>query len=99
MWRRTLLLMASGTCRVSSCCPKRGSTCRRVPLATGRVRYVGDQVAFVVANSQANAEEAAEQVMIDYDALPAVVDGYAALEDGAPQWDAHGTNLPFPERG
>ncbi len=68
----------------------------RPALATGRVRYVGDQVAFVVANSQANAEEAAEQVMIDYDALPAVVDGYAALEDGAPQvWDSALGNLIF----
>ena len=68
----------------------------RPALATGRVRYVGDQVAFVVADSQANAEEAAEQVMIDYDALPAVVDGYAALEDGAPQvWDGAPGNLIF----
>ena len=68
----------------------------RPALATGRVRYVGDQVAFVVADSQANAEEAAEQVMIEYDALPAVVDGYAALEDGAPQvWDGAPGNLIF----
>ncbi|MEX0923344.1 MAG: xanthine dehydrogenase family protein molybdopterin-binding subunit [Rhodovibrionaceae bacterium] len=54
-------------------------------LARGEVHHVGDAVAFVVAETQAQAEEAAELVMVDYDDLPAVVDGPAALKDGAPQ--------------
>ncbi len=54
-------------------------------LARGKVQHVGDAVAFVVAETQAQAEEAAELVMVDYDDLPAVTDGPAALRDGAPE--------------
>ena len=68
----------------------------RPALARGRVRYVGDQVAFVVADSKEIAEMAAEQVVIEYEELPAVVDGYAALQDGAPQlWEGAPGNLIF----
>ena len=55
----------------------------RPALARDRVRYVGDQVAFVVAETQEAAAEAAEQIFVDYGSLPAVVDGYTALEEGA----------------
>ena len=68
----------------------------RPALARDRVRYVGDQVAFVVAETQEAAAEAAEQIFVDYGSLPAVVDGYAALEEGAPQvWDGAPGNVIF----
>jgi len=54
-------------------------------LATDRVRYVGDAVAVVVADTQANARAAAEAVNVTYKELPAVVDAVAAMKKGAPQ--------------
>jgi len=65
-------------------------------LARGKVRYVGDAVAVVVAESRAAARDAADLVQVDYEMLPAVVDVNKALEDGAPQLfdDAPG-NLAF----
>ena len=72
----------------------------RYALAVERVRHVGDPVAFIVADSAEIAREAAELVEIDYEALPSVVDGRAALADGAPQlWDAGAAQhrLPYPE--
>jgi carbon-monoxide dehydrogenase large subunit len=54
-------------------------------LATERVRHVGDQVAVVVAETLAQARDAAEAVEVDYEELPAVVDIAKALADGAPQ--------------
>ncbi|HYT40685.1 MAG TPA: xanthine dehydrogenase family protein molybdopterin-binding subunit, partial [Acidimicrobiia bacterium] len=66
----------------------------RPPLARGRVRFVGDMVAVVVAESRAAAVDAAETVVVDYAALPAVVDPEAATEPGAPlQFEALGTNV------
>lgn len=53
-------------------------------LARGVVRHVGEPVAVVVAESAAEAEDAAELVAIDYDALPAVLEAEAALEPGSP---------------
>ena len=55
------------------------------PLATDRVRYAGDHVAIVVAETQAAADLAAEQVEVDYEDLPAVVDARMALKPDAPQ--------------
>src|SRR4030095_3613035 len=63
----------------------------RPPLADGVVRFVGDIVAVVVAESKAQAVDAAEMVVVDYDPLPAVVDPEAAMADGAP--------LLFPDTG
>ena len=54
-------------------------------LARGKVRYVGDHVAIVIAESQAKARDAAELVDVEYDVLPAVVNGPDALKAGAPQ--------------
>src|SRR5260370_26760329 len=51
----------------------------RPPLADDEVRFVGDPVALVVAPSRYLAEDAAELVVVDYEALPAVVD-YAKAE-------------------
>ena len=57
----------------------------RYPLAREVVRYVGDPVALVVAETRAAAVDAAELVDVDYEPLPAVVDPEAAAEPGAPQ--------------
>ncbi|MGE0875790.1 MAG: xanthine dehydrogenase family protein molybdopterin-binding subunit [Burkholderiales bacterium] len=54
-------------------------------LAQGKVRYVGEPVALVIAETAALAQDAAEAVMVDYEDLPAVVDARAALAAGAPQ--------------
>ena len=54
-------------------------------LATDRVRYAGDAVAIVIADSQALARRAAEAVVVDYEELPAVAHADKALEPGAPQ--------------
>ncbi|HEU4612695.1 MAG TPA: molybdopterin cofactor-binding domain-containing protein, partial [Kofleriaceae bacterium] len=54
-------------------------------LAQGKVRYVGDPVALVVAESIAQAKDAAEQIVVDYDVLPSAVDSLDALAGGAPQ--------------
>src|SRR5437899_9561618 len=56
----------------------------RPALAQGRVRYVGEPVALVVAESAAAAQDAAEAVAVEYRELPAVVDARAALARGAP---------------
>src|SRR5512132_1155034 len=53
-------------------------------LAQGKVRYVGDAVALVVAESIDQAKDAAEQIAVDYDVLPAVVNPIDALAQGAP---------------
>jgi len=58
------------------------------------VRYVGEAVALVVATTQAQAQEAAEQVDVDYDLLPAVVDVQDATASSAPQiWSACDNNV------
>jgi aerobic carbon-monoxide dehydrogenase large subunit len=57
-------------------------------LARDRVRYVGDPVAMVVAESVAQAKDAAECVVVDYEPLPSVTDTAAAAKPGAPPvWD------------
>jgi carbon-monoxide dehydrogenase large subunit len=61
----------------------------RMPLATDKVRYVGDAVAFVVAETVAQARDAAEAVELDIDALPAVTDASEAAKPGAPQLYDH----------
>ena len=55
------------------------------PLAHETVRYVGDAVAVVVADSVGEARDAAEAVVVDYEVLPAVTDAVKALEAGQPQ--------------
>jgi carbon-monoxide dehydrogenase large subunit len=57
-------------------------------LATDRVRYVGDHVAVVIAETQAQARDAAELVQIDYEDLPVVTDPAKAQAAGAPQLHA-----------
>ena len=61
----------------------------RGPLAADRVRFVGDPVAFVVAETKAQAKDAAEAIGMDIDALDAVTDAAAAAAPGAPQLYDH----------
>ena len=69
--------------------PGRGGSAIKVPhrdiLARGRVRYVGQEVALVVAESPQAAQDAAEAIEVEYRDLDAVVDAAAALAPGAPQ--------------
>lgn len=65
----------------------------RPPLADGVVRFVGDIVAAVVAETRGQALDAAEMIAVDYDPLPVVIDPEAALEEGAPLlYPDHGSN-------
>lgn len=57
----------------------------RLVVAIDRVRFVGECVALVVAETQAMAHDAVGLIEIDYQTLPAVVDEEAAIRDGAPQ--------------
>ena len=57
----------------------------QTPLAHGRVRYVGDPVALVVAETREAAKDAAEAVVLDIEPLPAVTDARAAAAADAPQ--------------
>jgi carbon-monoxide dehydrogenase large subunit len=55
------------------------------PLALKKVRYVGEPVAAVVAETKQQAEDAAAAVVVDYDILDAVIDPYEARKPGAPR--------------
>ncbi|MCT8998863.1 xanthine dehydrogenase family protein molybdopterin-binding subunit [Chelativorans intermedius] len=55
------------------------------PLAVDRVRYVGEAVAIVVAETRNQARDAAEAVEVSYEEMPAVTDAARALDAGAPQ--------------
>src|SRR5260370_30609861 len=54
-------------------------------LASGKVRYVGEPVALIVAETRAQALDAAEQVVVDYRPFPAVTTAAAARAPGAPE--------------
>ncbi|NMM44046.1 xanthine dehydrogenase family protein molybdopterin-binding subunit [Rhodospirillaceae bacterium KN72] len=54
------------------------------PLAQGKVRYVGDQIAVVIAETYAQAKDAAERIVLDLEELPAVTTVDAAIAPGAP---------------
>jgi aerobic carbon-monoxide dehydrogenase large subunit len=54
-------------------------------LASGKVRYVGDHVAIVIADTYAQAREAGEKIEIDYGVLPAVTDTATATKPGQAQ--------------
>jgi carbon-monoxide dehydrogenase large subunit len=58
--------------------------CPQPILADGVVRYAGDPVAFIVAETLNEAKDAAELVEVDYEILPAVIEAEAALAPGAP---------------
>ena len=65
-------------------------------LAVDRVRFAGDAVALVVAETAVQARDAAERITIDYQSLPAVVDAAAAAAPGAPLlWQEAPANRSF----
>ncbi|MBI2305409.1 MAG: molybdopterin-dependent oxidoreductase [Chloroflexi bacterium] len=66
-------------------------------LAQGRVCYVGDPVAVVVADSEDRAGEAVGRIKVDYQVLPAVFDPVEALKEDAPQVSLRG-NLDYTRR-
>lgn len=57
----------------------------RPVVAIDRVRFVGECVALVVADTQAKAHDAVTLIDVYYETLPAVIDEEAAIRDGAPQ--------------
>ena len=69
--------------------PGRGGMQIKVPhrdvLANGRVRFVGQEVALVIAESAAAAQDAAEKIRIEYRELPVLTDAEDALAPNAPQ--------------
>ena len=68
----------------------------RPALMSEKVRFVGDYVALVVAETHDQARDAAELIEVEYDELPAVTDPAAALEPGAPAvWDDCPDNIAF----
>ncbi|MEC9432617.1 MAG: xanthine dehydrogenase family protein molybdopterin-binding subunit [Pseudomonadota bacterium] len=69
---------------------------RRPFLVADRIRYVGEAVAMVVAETRAQALDAAEAIGVDNDELPAVPDGAAALAPDAPLvWDDRPGNVAY----
>src|SRR5262245_39196558 len=63
-------------------------------LSTGRVRHVGEAVAAVIASTPAIAADAAAEVVVDWEPLPAVSDMLKATEEGAPRlFDTFANNL------
>ncbi|MGD9903405.1 MAG: molybdopterin cofactor-binding domain-containing protein, partial [Vicinamibacterales bacterium] len=65
------------------------NVCTQVPLARDKVRYAGEPVAMVVAESRYVAEDAAADVVVDVEPLPAVVDLESALSPRAPRLHEH----------
>jgi aerobic carbon-monoxide dehydrogenase large subunit len=73
--------------------PKGFRTLRPI-LSSGKVRAVGDRVAFVVAETPQRARDAAELISVDYEPLPAVVAVEDAVKAGAPAvWDEAPNNV------
>lgn len=74
---------------------------QRPAIVVDRVRYVGDPVAFIVAESLAQAKDAAELVGVDYEVLPATTATYDSAQPGAPPvWDECPDNISnIVERG
>ena len=67
---------------------------RRFPLAVGQVRYAGEWVVAVVAETRAQAEDAGEKVRIEYEPLPYVIDSEQAFDPSSPPVHAaHGSNV------
>jgi carbon-monoxide dehydrogenase large subunit len=62
-------------------------------LAHDKVRYVGEALAFVLAESAALAEDALEAIAVEIEALPAVADRRASAQDQSLLFEAHGSNL------
>src|SRR5712692_9052526 len=71
-----------------------GSDFARPALARDTVRFVGEAIAVVVAETRAQAQDAADAIVVDYEPLQAVVDPVAALAPDAPiLFPEHGSNV------
>ena len=69
-------------------------------LINQKVRRVGDYVAFVVAETLAQAKDAAELINVDYEIMPAVTDAEEALKSDSPAvWDECPDNICFLHKG
>ncbi|HEY1609167.1 MAG TPA: xanthine dehydrogenase family protein molybdopterin-binding subunit [Paraburkholderia sp.] len=67
-----------------------------IPLPIDRVRYVGEPIAMVIAETPLAARNATEMIEVDYEELGAVVNAADAMQDDAPQlWDGAANNLCF----
>jgi carbon-monoxide dehydrogenase large subunit len=64
-------------------------TCTHRPLASGKVRHVGEPIAMIVAESRYVAEDAIRDVIVDVEPLEAAVDLEAAMAAGAPRVHEH----------
>ncbi|MDH3242235.1 MAG: xanthine dehydrogenase family protein molybdopterin-binding subunit [Alphaproteobacteria bacterium] len=70
--------------------------CHYPALVSDRVRYVGDPVAFVVAETREQAQDASELIEVDYEPLPAITSTADATKPGAPLvWDDCENNICF----
>ena len=65
------------------------------PLAHGKVRYVGDPVAIVLAESRYLAEDAVEAMKVEYKPMPALVDVKESVKGETLIHEAQGTNIAF----
>jgi carbon-monoxide dehydrogenase large subunit len=64
------------------------------PLASGKVRWVGEPIAVIVAESEAQGRDAAELIDVDYEELPAAIGIQASMAEGAPLiWDGIKRNV------
>jgi carbon-monoxide dehydrogenase large subunit len=71
----------------------------RTMLANGQVRFVGEAIAVVVADSEDAAHDGAEAVVVDYEPLPLVIDLDEAAQDGAPLvHESLGSNVCFHQK-
>jgi aerobic carbon-monoxide dehydrogenase large subunit len=68
------------------------------PLATQKVRYVGEAIAACIAPTRAEAEDLAKTVSVDFEVLPAVIDAAAALTDASSLVHENWSNNLFIER-
>ena len=64
-------------------------------LAIGKVRFVGEPIAVVVSETRRQGEDAAEQVIVDYDPLDVLVDPEAAMAATTLLYDEAGSNVVF----
>ncbi len=84
---------------ISALTDRRGQAhfmCDNLPFCSDRVRYVGDVIACVVAETVADAKNAAEAVEVEYESLPAVVESEDAVAPGAPLlWEGAPGNIAY----
>ena len=67
-------------------------------LTSGRVRYVGDPIAMVIAETQAEAEDAAELVQVDYEPLPSVTSTARAVDSMVASDPGFAAAMPLGDR-